>query len=728
MLALVLGLIHPACPPAFSATSTRVDWQHLSSKNDDLPSPEVGCPTSIAIGDVDRDGANDFVIAGNGPPSVVWYRWTRKGWQRTVLNPTALSASESSLLFDIDQDADLDLLLNCPKEGQAGWWWKNPSPQFRLTKPWKRHAIHSKDREERCWTTELLFADYDGNHVKDLLYWEQKSATLCAVSTRPSFKSQKNWEPQILWTSPNRIPCRGLDLIDIDLDGRADLVGGGYWLQWDSAEGKLTAHRIASKAVEGDLGGFHSVVGDFVSGGRPEVVMTPLSGSGPLSLYQWLDGAWKETVLLEQPQPQLSLDLQVADIDGDENADFFASAVTESKTGDVCIQWIFYGDGQGGFRKELLSKSVAMRHSRLGDLDNDGDVDIVSVDLLPEGNVHVWLNRGTQQKAPIPESPLLDIWYGDEQHIGQLGTPQPWVNVLGTVSAESGISELTYSLNEGPPQPLSMGPNLFRLSRIGDFNADISRSKFREGPNVVRIMATDALGNKSHRDVTFHKTSGKVWPLPYAIDWSQVENIQDVVEVADGRWKLGPDGVRTLDPYYDRVLALGDLSWTDYEATTTIKFHSFPVSPVPGPPYAQMPLFALLMRWQGHHIDDDQPHTEWRPLGSIAMLRKTYSNPDNVCWYSQGDRGIKSKETEGRKIELNKLYEVKMRVETLPGPRSRYSVKIWSKGQPEPSDWDLVSEEGADDYQSGSLLIVVHHADVTIGNVLVKPLTPERSK
>ena len=710
-------LAQPLTPVALAAPS-RIKWQHFSSPKSDLPPPEVGTPTSIVTGDIDRDGTNDFVIAGEGPPSVVWYRWTRAGWQRNVLEPSALPIAGGGLFFDIDQDADLELLIGSSQKGQSVHWYKNPSPNFLPAQHWKRNTLED---EEGGPLGDPLFADFDGNHVKELLYWKD-DGTLRMVPSRP-IKKHKKWDSQILWSSPDQTSCRGLDFVDVDLDGQADLIGGGYWFQADQDadpdNGKLSAHPIAASRA----GGYRSVIADFVSGGRPEVVLAPLAGDGPLTLYQWVEGVWEETLLVEKISS--TLDLQVADLDGDGNADLFVSTAKSTENGEGSSQSVFFGDGQGGFEEEPISTSAGPRLSRLADLDGDGDVDLVSIERSPEGKVHVWLNGGTQRKVAVPESPEIDIWYGDHQHIGKIGTPQPWTNVLGTVSAASGISELSYTLNDGPPRSLSMGPNKFRLSTLGDFNADIRRSELREGANVVRILATDALGKKSHHDVTIQNTTGKKWPLPFALDWSQVKNIQDTVEVIDGRWKLSPEGVRTLDIYYDRVLALGDLTWTDYETTVTLKFHRFTASQVSGAPYAQTPQFCILMRWQGHHVDGQQPHAEWRPLGSIAMLRKSYNDPDNVRWFAAGDRGISSKEAVGRKIELETLYKVKMRVETLVGPRSRYSVKVWPKDQQEPADWDHVSEEGADDYQSGSLLLVAHHVDMTIGNILVTPLTPK---
>ena len=48
-----------------------------------------------------------------------------------------------------------------------------------------------------------------------------------------------------------------------------------------------------------------------------------------------------------------------------------------------------------------------------------------------------------------PNQPVFNVWYGDNQTFGQLGIPQQWVNILGNVSAPSGIASASYTLNGG---------------------------------------------------------------------------------------------------------------------------------------------------------------------------------------------------------------------------------------------------------------------------------------
>jgi hypothetical protein len=127
-------------------------------------------------------------------------------------------------------------------------------------------------------------------------------------------------------------------------------------------------------------------------------------------------------------------------------------------------------------------------------------------------------------------------------------------------------------------------------------------------------------------------------------------------------------------------------------------------------------------RWKGHPNDDKQPHRKWHPTGALAMWRADAGSEGNEWIWHGGESGFIAKEGKKRPLTLGTRYLWRARVETLPGPRTRYSIKGWDARQPEPKNWDLVGIDGGQDMQSGSLLLVAHHSDVTFGDVEVRLL------
>lgn len=320
----------------------------------------------------------------------------------------------------------------------------------------------------------------------------------------------------------------------------------------------------------------------------------------------------------------------------------------------------------------------------------------------------------------------FDIWYGDEQRFGEMGHPQRWVNVLGHASPANEIASLSYALNDGKPVMLSFHEDYKRIAKDGDFNIELDRNTLLPGKNRVEIMAFSYTGDAFSHCVTVHYVShNKPWQLPYTIDWSTVKQINDAAQVVDGKWELTEDGVRSVERYYDRVIAFGDASWRDYEVITTVIFHDF-TPPKTLPNTTGVTHAAIAMRWPGHDIDGNQPHVKWYPFGATAEFR--IGDDLQQCRWRifdgkifRGTNRYYVEEERRRVIQPGQQYWMKHRVQSLKDGSSLYKTKLWHYREPEPASWDLERIE-PNDYPSGSALLIAHHTDVTFGDVRVLPI------
>ncbi|NUO06428.1 MAG: hypothetical protein HUU07_13700 [Candidatus Brocadia sinica] len=273
----------------------------------------------------------------------------------------------------------------------------------------------------------------------------------------------------------------------------------------------------------------------------------------------------------------------------------------------------------------------------------------------------------TQVKA---DAPAIHIWYGHHQVFGRFGLPQRWVNILGNVSDPDGITSLNYSLNGRPEQPLSLGPDKRRLVSPGDFNIEIAYADLIIGQNQVVIKATDSLGNQTIETVTVECTKGNAWPLPYAINWSSVEKIQDVAQIVDGLWFLDKNGIRTHPDHvgYDRIVAIGDMRWTDYEVTVPVTIHAIDESAFDSSTSVG-PGLGVLFRWQGHTnlpVVCPQPHCGWEPAGGSNWY-EWKRNQRNLLHIHAGPGNppdSPSPSTDTHQFETGHTYWFKARVET----------------------------------------------------------------
>lgn len=315
-----------------------------------------------------------------------------------------------------------------------------------------------------------------------------------------------------------------------------------------------------------------------------------------------------------------------------------------------------------------------------------------------------------------PGGPTIDIWYGLSQTFGAAGVPQRFANILGNAADEmNGLSYLAYSLNGGPELPLSIGFDDTRLANIGDFNVEVEFEGLPPGENTVTIRAIDGDDFWSTATVTLDYVDDVTASLPYSIDWSTVNEISEVAQIVDGKWRLDPDGLRTVETGYDRLVGIGDISWTNYEATAEITLHE-------KAPNIGAPIVGLLMRWTGHHEwDDSQPRIGWYPMG--ALLAYAWQ-PDNyvglMAWTSNGSTTEATSMTPEPGIGVPHMY--KMRSEELGNGDIQYRMKVWPSSEAEPSAWGHTYVSSISP-PSGSLIIVAHNSDITIGDVEIVEVT-----
>lgn len=350
-------------------------------------------------------------------------------------------------------------------------------------------------------------------------------------------------------------------------------------------------------------------------------------------------------------------------------------------------------------------------------------------------------NQQTDQQSGLTQAPrsitnaapIINVWYGLNQSFGSLGHPQNWIDILGNVTDPNNDRiTLTYQLNSGPTLAGFVGEGRRRDRRLaekGDFIIQIDRSQFVDGLNTVTITASDGNGGQSTTTVNVNYQASTVWPLPYSIDWTKVsqQTLQQVVQIVDGKWVVGPTGIRPSVMAYDRIIALGDIIWQDYEVTVPIMLNAFnpdgfgPVSVAPG--------FGIVLRWQGHtastHCLPPMPVCYWYPQGATfwaAISPPTANmaarmNPPIPKLGTMADGTIE--------VDFNTWYWWKAQVETINSTTSRYRFRYWKAGDPEPTTWLMEIDKRADDprhLNTGSVLLVAHQVDATFGNVAVKPL------
>jgi hypothetical protein len=188
----------------------------------------------------------------------------------------------------------------------------------------------------------------------------------------------------------------GMAAIDIDGDGKVDLLAGNCWFK----------HRGGNnfEAIQiGSVGG-RIAAGRFKPGRIPQVVIAPGDGTGPLRWYECvgspeISSNWVGHNLVERNLVH-GHSLQIADIDRDGHLDIFAAEMAQwtegaaSPDNPAATAWIFYGDGAAHFRRTIFATGVDFHEAQVGDLDGDGKLDVLDKPYTwHTPRIDVWLQK-----------------------------------------------------------------------------------------------------------------------------------------------------------------------------------------------------------------------------------------------------------------------------------------------------------------------------------------------
>lgn len=379
----------------FACTPQQPAWTHLSSKNGAIAAPNTGNQqTATALFDVNLDGMNDFLVTERTTaPAVVCYLKTAKGWRRYIVEDQALPIEAGSAWTDIDGDGDIDVVFGGDSTSNGVWWWENPYPNYDPDIPWRRHIIKQTGANKHH---DQMFIDHNGDGKEALVFWNQHAHSLYLAEI-PANPKQGSWPYTAIYTySDKSEPAQrgtypdwkgineheGLTKIDIDGDGILDIVGGGRWFKY------LGGDIFAAHVIDESYSFSRSAAGDFIKGGRPEVILSAGDGRAPLIMYEWQKGEWLAKILLDTVQDGHSI--AVVDFNGDGNLDLFSAEMRLGKNPHAVTR-ILLGDGMGNFADYIVHTGFGLHESRIADLDGDGDYDIL-------GKPYTW------------DAPRLDIW------------------------------------------------------------------------------------------------------------------------------------------------------------------------------------------------------------------------------------------------------------------------------------------------------------------------------
>jgi hypothetical protein len=345
-----------------------------------------------AIGDIDGDGKNDIVVHtwstrrgvdDNG--SVTWYRYP--DWKRTYILKNDHLFGDGVIITDLDQDGDNDLVTSKGNDGIAEiWWFENTGTPEKPN--WPQFKIATAEVGSEMKDAEVHDIDHDGK--LDVVVRTKHYLAIYFQET------PKKW---IEHKMDNR-QREGMLLADVDGDGDHDAVMNGFWREnpANPRTDDWKYHDIDRQWYEDVTGGWqdHSTMGDAgdINGdGRVDIVLGHSEKTG-YRVTWYSTGNAKGGADAWKKHPIEVVDychsVRVGDVDLDGDIDVVAATLIRTNTPQIVV-FLNLGSGKK-WKKTVVAQDSAYK-AKLGDIDNDGDLDIVTARSWEEPPVRVYRNQ-----------------------------------------------------------------------------------------------------------------------------------------------------------------------------------------------------------------------------------------------------------------------------------------------------------------------------------------------
>jgi len=356
-LALAAGLLAPAAVPPGAATAFPAFKVHEIGRGGTNLSQ-----TSLV--DIDGDGRPDWVM-GQQNGDIWWFEYVSPdNWVRHRLGRSAPTEAGGTA-FDVDGDGRIDQV-----SGAA--WYRNPgNPREAEFTKFPNGAMSNAH--------DCVAADIDGDGRLEVVMMSQKEGIVWYKI--PADPTQPWVAHRIGDAVHGAIAPHGAG--DIDGDGDIDVVRTNVWFENKDGKG---AEWVEHKDFDFGLPAAkfpmttRSWVIDLNKDGKNDVVMCECDcDRGRLAWFENKDGkgrAWVRHIIAETDQDLHSL--CIADFDGDGDLDIFSGGCGSFSKAPT--RWILWEnvDGKGTeWREHVLLEGKRCHEAVAGDIDGDGDIDIV---------------------------------------------------------------------------------------------------------------------------------------------------------------------------------------------------------------------------------------------------------------------------------------------------------------------------------------------------------------
>ena len=338
---------------------------------------------SVYVADMDGDGDLDIVSASYNDDTIAWYEndgAANPSWTAADISTSADGAA-SVYVADMDGDGDLDIVSASIEDDTIAWYENDGAANPSWT------AANIATTADAAYS--VYVADMDGDGDLDIVSASSSDDTIAWYENDGA--ANPSWTAADISTSADS--AASVYVADMDGDGDLDIISASYnddtiaWYEQTETRTWVTSFTIANPSwTAADIatsadGAYSVVVADMDGDGDLDIV----SASGVDDTIAWYenDGAANPTWAAADIATNASnaRSVFVADMDGDGDLD-----IVSASADDDTIAW-YENDGAANpswTAADIDTNADGALSVYVADMDNDGDLDIVSASYLDD--------------------------------------------------------------------------------------------------------------------------------------------------------------------------------------------------------------------------------------------------------------------------------------------------------------------------------------------------------
>jgi len=347
--------------------------------------------------DINGDGDLDVLATANTADDITW--WENDGSESFTEHTIdgTFDGARSAYAIDLDDDGDMDVLGAADQADDITWWENLGDTDGDGTINWDEHTIDG----DFLSAYSVYAADIDGDGDVDVLGAANGNNVAYDISWWKNDGSQNFGDKLTIDSTFAKARC--VYAQDVDLDGDMDVVGAAYgdgdinW--WENANGvgtSWTEHAIdtsfggasSTYAIDMDDDGNIDVLGAARS--DDDITWWENSGTGGFTEHT-IDGSFDHAI-----------SVYAIDMDNDGDVDVLGAARRDNG-----VKW-WENDGSESFTGHAIANSFdGVESIHAADIDGDGDIDVLGAANL-DSDIVWWENTATFSFDPTWSASDID--------------------------------------------------------------------------------------------------------------------------------------------------------------------------------------------------------------------------------------------------------------------------------------------------------------------------------